>query len=134
MTTTGAILPTGNGATAANPPPANLSAPLTQTDFLNLLMTQLKYQNPLEPMTNADFSAQLAQFSTLDGIQQLNSTFSNTALLQSVAQGASLIGKTVSFGSGSKGKVDSVQISNGQPVLMVGGNPVPFAQVQQVSA
>jgi flagellar basal-body rod modification protein FlgD len=97
-------------------------------------MTQLQYQNPLDPMSDADFSAQLAQFSTLNGIQQLNTSLSSMALQQSLTQGANLIGKTVSYGSGSSGKVDSVQLSNGQLILMVGGNAIPLSQVQKVAS
>jgi flagellar basal-body rod modification protein FlgD len=109
---------------------------LNQSDFLTLLTKQLQYQNPLEPMSSSDFATQLAQLSTVDSMQQLNSTMGNMLLLQSITQGASLIGKQISYGSGSQsgqGKVDSVQVANGQLVLMVGGNAVPLNEVQGVN-
>jgi flagellar basal-body rod modification protein FlgD len=109
---------------------------LNQNDFLKLLTTQLKYQNPLEPLSSADFATQLAQFSTLDGMQQLNSTMGNMLLLQSITQGSNLIGKQISYGAGvqtGRGKVDSVQVVGGELVLMVGGNAVPLNQVQGVN-
>ncbi|HMV70974.1 MAG TPA: flagellar hook capping FlgD N-terminal domain-containing protein, partial [Pseudomonadales bacterium] len=48
---------------------------LGQSDFLTLLITQLENQNPLSPQDNTAFVAQLAQFSTLQGIEDLNSNF-----------------------------------------------------------
>src|SRR5690606_2586211 len=52
---------------------------LGQDAFMELLITQLNNQNPLEPQDNSQFIAQLAQFSSLEGIQQLNNTVSSTA-------------------------------------------------------
>jgi len=71
-------------------------------DFLLLLVTQLKYQNPLEPLENQDFSAQLAQFSSLEQLSNLNETMeasyaTNILLNQNISNtmAASLIGKSV---------------------------------------
>lgn len=49
---------------------------LGKSDFLQLLAAQLQYQNPLEPMSDSDFVAQLAQFSSLEQMETLNSTMS----------------------------------------------------------
>jgi flagellar basal-body rod modification protein FlgD len=49
---------------------------LGKNDFLKLLAAQLQYQNPLEPMSDSDFVAQLAQFSSLEQMENLNSTLS----------------------------------------------------------
>ena len=77
-------------------------ANLGKEDFLKLLVTQLKYQSPLEPMKNEAFVAELAQFSSLEGIQNLNDKFdqsvkSNTLLAQSIgnSMATTLIGKNV---------------------------------------
>ncbi|MDU0220587.1 flagellar hook assembly protein FlgD, partial [Escherichia coli] len=45
---------------------------LGKNEFLNLLVAQLNNQNPLEPQGNGEFIAQLAQFSSLEGIEKLN--------------------------------------------------------------
>jgi len=68
-----------------------------QLDFMNLLVTQLRNQNPLEPMDNQDMSAQLAQFSELQQLEDMNSSFGD--VLESIQRGyaSSLIGKNVSF-------------------------------------
>src|SRR5258708_39252608 len=47
---------------------------LAKTDFLKLLTTQLQHQNPLNPMSDTDFTTQLAQFSTLEGLDKMNTT------------------------------------------------------------
>lgn len=69
-----------------------------QTKFLNLLVTQLKNQDPLNPMDNAQMTTQLAQISTVSGLEKLNATLAT--LLQSYTasqnmQAASLIGHAV---------------------------------------
>jgi flagellar basal-body rod modification protein FlgD len=69
-----------------------------QDRFLKLLVTQLKNQDPLNPMDNAQLTTQLAQINTASGIQQLNTTMQNlsTSLLSAQStQSASLIGRTV---------------------------------------
>jgi flagellar basal-body rod modification protein FlgD len=71
---------------------------LGQADFLKLLITQLENQDPLSPQDNSAFVAQLAQFSTLQGIENLNSNFvsMNSNLKSSQAiQASALVGHTV---------------------------------------
>ena len=66
--------------------------------FLQLLVTQLKNQNPLEPQDNGDFVAQLAQFSSLEGITTLNDTVSGIAgnyNSSQALQASSLVGRSV---------------------------------------
>jgi flagellar basal-body rod modification protein FlgD len=83
--------------------------------FLRLLVAQLEHQNPLSPMENADFTAQLAQFSTLEQIEAMNKNLtslvdtqkalSNT---QASMQAASLIGKDVQV------RHETIQIKDGK--------------------
>ena len=66
--------------------------------FLQLLVTQLKNQNPLEPQGNGEFVAQLAQFSSLEGITTLNDTVSGIAGSfgsSQALQASSLVGRSV---------------------------------------
>src|SRR5574343_194910 len=74
------------------------SAEEMQTRFLNLLVTQLKNQDPLNPMDNAQITTQMAQISTVSGIDELNKSIGSmsTMLLQSQSlEAASLVGKKV---------------------------------------
>lgn len=81
---------------AATPPAKKDS--MGQTDFLRLMTEQLKNQDPLKPLESTAFLAQLAQFSQVQGIQDLNSNFaslSSSMGSSSALQGAALIGRNV---------------------------------------
>jgi len=110
-----------------------------QDEFLQLLTTQLKNQNPLQPVDQTQMLAQLAQFSTLEQMTDLNNTMSSAANFSGLTQGASLIGKYVttynSDGSaGPSGMVGSVTMQNNEPYLTIGDNkPIPASQVLTVS-
>ena len=71
---------------------------LTQEDFMNLFVTQMKNQNPLEPMDNYQMATQLAQFNSVEALQNLTASIKNLELYQATMnnlQLASLIGKKV---------------------------------------
>ena len=78
---------------------------LGQTEFLKLMTTQLNNQDPFKPMESGEFLGQIAQFSTVTGIQDLQSSFSDFAASVSseqALQAANLVGRTVLV-SGSEG-------------------------------
>lgn len=86
---------------------ANSNNTINKNDFMNLLITQMKNQDPLSPMDGTQFAAQLAQFSSLEQLQNLNTSMTqsinaNLALTQSINNtlSATLIGKEVKL-SGS---------------------------------
>ena len=71
---------------------------LGQADFLELMTTQLKNQDPMKPMDNGEFLAQIAQFGTVNGVTELNDSFSGFAsTMQSsqALQASNLIGRQV---------------------------------------
>ncbi len=118
------ILPsgaTGIGSTeTSGQSSTNLGNGLNESSFLTLLSAELQYQNPLQPMSNTQFIAQLAQFSTLAATNSEESTLQS---ILSAVQGqnplmsaAQLIGKTVTTSLGS-GQVTSVT-SNTQGILL----------------
>lgn len=98
------------------------SQTLGKDAFLQLLVTQLKNQNPLDPQDNSAFVAQLAQFSSLEGITTLNDTVSSIASNYSSSQAlqaSSLVGRsviaqtsTVQVDDPSKGVTGSVNLTS----------------------
>ena len=78
------------------------SAVMGKDDFLKLLITQLRYQDPINPSKPEEFAAQLAQFSSLEGMQNIQSLLQNQLELGSLSTlamkadlGASFIGRNV---------------------------------------
>ncbi len=106
----------GAGAAAAN---LNVS----QQDFLRILVTQLTFQDPMKPMDNQEFIAQLAQFTSLEQTRQLTQGNETLLAIQAVTQAVGLIGRTVEVssasGSGGVGTVSTVTFQNGQPLLTI---------------
>lgn len=110
-----------------------------KNQFLQLLVAQLQNQDPLNPVSGTEFTSQLAQFSTVDSLQQLNTNFATQLLLQELSQGSALIGKTISYiqpGSANvfQGKVGSIQVNNGRLQLAVGQNAVTLDEVRGILA
>ena len=106
--------------------------------FLELMVAQLRYQDPLNPTDSGEFLAQSAQFTALEKMQDVAE--STGALLGAqVAFGASgLVGRHITWtgedGVTSSGTVDGVSFGAGGPVLQVGDTDVPIAQLTSVTA
>lgn len=81
------------GASTGSAPAASVS----MQDFLNVLLTQLTYQDPLKPMDNQEFMAQLAQFTALGQTQELNTKIEALLSTQASMQAVGLIGRAVQF-------------------------------------
>ncbi len=107
VTTPISSLPAVTGTT-----PAPASNTLGQSEFLQLLTTQLQNQDPLSPMDSSAFVAQLAQFSTVEGITNLGTQLGSLITAQSSANqlsAATLVGKQVLFNS------SQIALTQGQP-------------------
>lgn len=77
---------TATDPTKINAPLAEDEADLGKNDFLQLLTTQLEHQDPLEPMSNQEFIAQLAQFNSLNELKTLNKQMATLVELQKVQE------------------------------------------------
>lgn len=112
---------------------------IAQADFLSLLTTQLRFQDPMEPVDQEAFTGQLSQFSMLQGMEKLNTSFDQMLKLQQITQGMDLVGKTVTWqdsisGNLKSGRVDAVTLNNNQIIASVGGQPVSISQIAAVGA
>ena len=108
---------------------------LGKNDFLKLLITQVQHQDPLDPQSDTDFIAQMAQFSTLEQMQNLNNAFSMT-------KGFGMIGKYViaqtsdeetgrsSFVSGI---VESIRTKGGIVYAIVDGQEIEIDKITEVA-
>ncbi|MFO0982136.1 MAG: flagellar hook capping FlgD N-terminal domain-containing protein [Planctomycetota bacterium] len=116
-----------------------------QSDFFTLLTTQLKAQNPLEPMDNQQFLQQMVSLASLEQNQQVNVGLQNLASLQEglaaldqLTQGANLIGHPVEYldpktGEKREGTVAAVRVQDGLvQAEMEDKSLVPLALIQAV--
>ena len=97
---------------------------LGKDEFLKLLITQLKYQDPLSPMEDKEFIAQMAQFSSLEQMIEMNKkldSISNTEEGKRTSA-LSLLGKNVGISGGENiyyGKVTGIRFVSGEPKIIV---------------
>ena len=108
-----------------------------QNQFLQLLVAQLQNQDPLSPLQQEDFLGQLAQFSTLEGVEKLNASFDSYFRLNELTQGSQLLGKEVRYQAGAdvlQGAVTAVQADGGQVTLTVDGTAVPLSEILELRA
>lgn len=118
---------------------ANPSSRLGRDEFLKLLVTQMTTQDPLEPVKDTEFISQMAQFSSLESMEKLNSSFQEMLFVTQMSQGAGMIGKYVAYdqpGSDGlqRGTVDSVSTEGGKLYLMIGGAKVALSQVRGIES
>ncbi len=102
---------TGNSSTA------NSKLALTPTDFINMMITQLKNQDPTQPTSNADLLQQMSQIGQLQSQQSLQTNLQSMVLQNQISSASNFIGKRVSgldtTNHTVNGVVDSVHIENG---------------------
>jgi flagellar basal-body rod modification protein FlgD len=110
---------------------------LNQDDFLKLLTTQLTYQDPMNPTTDTQYIAQMANFTSLQQMSTLSSDFEKFSSAQSVTSAQMLLGSTVTVGPDGgqvTGTVSAVSTVGGLPRLVVNGgsyDPATVTNVQQ---
>lgn len=96
---------------------------LGKDDFLKLLITQMQNQDPTEPMENTEFIAQMAQFSSLEQMTNMSTSFEKVANYISESSATSTLGKTVELNIGDttvKGIVEGT-IRGEKPEIIVNG-------------
>lgn len=125
---------------------------LGKDDFLKLLITELKYQDPTDPMDNYEYISQMSTFSSLEQIQNLNTTMTSMAdtlngtLLPSMLlqQSSSMIGKAVTYtqtttsgGTSTtaelEGVVESVVMKDGGLYYVIDGEKIAASSVTSMA-
>lgn len=122
---------TGSTTTVALP-----QKTLGQDDFLKLLAQQFQAQDPLQPMDNTAFIAQMAQFSSLQQSSDMDKNITSLLADQQKATANSYLGHRVtvnkSDGTMDTGDVTSIDLSGTTPQLMVNGTGYPVSAVVTV--
>jgi flagellar basal-body rod modification protein FlgD len=140
--TTSATSATATAQTTSTGATQSSSAlPVTQNQFLQMLMTELKNQNPMNPNSSdpMQFVTELAQFTSVE--QEVNTAQSTKTIAsgQDNATAIALIGHTVTYtdpttGADTSGKVQSVQFTSSGPTLTIDGTPgISASTVSEVS-
>jgi flagellar basal-body rod modification protein FlgD len=136
---------------------SNFDPTVAKNEFLLLFSTQLQHQDPLDPAKQEDFLSQLAQFSSVETQQNMNSQLTNLgtkldtliaatqgtggsggsnelSTLQALSAGAGLLGRSVRYGAATAdiGVVDQVKPDNGSILVRIGDHFVPIANIVSV--
>ncbi len=115
---------------------------LNKDAFLELLTVQLRYQDPMSPMADQDFIAQMAQFSSLEQTQNLvesmNRFTDSFMRVNAVGQASSLLGREVEAvdsetGEKTTGKVTKVAFVDGEPKLYLGDKVFSMWDVKSIT-
>lgn len=113
---------------------------LGKDEFLKILITQLTNQNPMEPLSNSEYIAQMAQFSSVEQLTNISSQMA--ALSQNLGLASSLIGKTIAWtdtntageSTARDGVVDSIVIRGGTQFAIVGNYEVDLTKITAMRA
>lgn len=127
--------------TVLNPQSATATRQNTidQEDFIKLFLSQLQFQDPLEPVDNREFLSQLAQFSNLEQTRQTSQNTEGLLVMNSSAQALGLLNKTVEIagqGAATIGAVTAVKFTSAGPELTIqttSGQVLTSVRLSQIS-
>ena len=108
------------------------SSNLTSTDFLNLLMEQLQYQDPLSPVDNSEFISQQCQFSQLSTTQDISSNLSSNEALTLVGKTATITNPEDSTSTIS-GTITSATVDGSSSTITINGKEYPLSSLKSIS-
>jgi flagellar basal-body rod modification protein FlgD len=143
-----AVSPVGSSTASVQAPSSAANAAqsafgLSFQSLLQIILTELTYQDPLQPLDNFQFVSQLAEFSELQQFQTLNTNISSLLTTESTTQATDLLGRTVDLTTSQttatpvSGTVTAVSFSSGQaPMLTLmtpGGQSVPNISISQIA-
>lgn len=122
--------------TSRNSPASGGTGQMERDGFMQLLLLQLRSQDPMNPMDSAAMFNQMAQLSVLEQLWDIRDMISEGATAGQLSQGAALIGRYVEANSVETGRlsglVDSVRMQSGTVWLQIGNDEVRMDQVISV--
>ena len=109
---------------------------LGKEDFLNLLVTQLKYQDPLNPVNDKEFIAQMAQFSSLEQMFNLNSSLSSMKAFNLIGRKvtAEVVDDTTGVLKTIVGEVKKVKINGNKSYIVIDDMDIPLDKVTDIES
>lgn len=129
VTDTSALL-TASGSSPSTAQNTGMSGLVQPNTFLNLLVDEMKYQDPLNPTSSSNFMAQLAQLSQVEQLSTVSASMR-------ISEAANLIGKSVTgvdeAGNQITGTVTGVTNGSNGPTLTIGSNSMTLSSVSQIS-
>ena len=112
------------------------SAMLGKDDFLKLLVSQLQHQDPMNPGDSKDFMSQMAQFTSVEQLTNMSTSFERMSTASQSTQSIALIGKTVGWakadGSSGEGIAKSVSFVDGEITISVGDDKIAPGDIENV--
>ena len=107
--------------------------------FLQLLVAQMRYQDPSNPASTTEFMSQTATFTQVEKLEELASQNAEMLSLQRSLSAGALVGQSVSWtdesGATQTGTVSSVRFFGGEPIAVVDGDTeVPYGRLTEISA
>ena len=132
--TTGTTTTTGTNSKTSSA--LGAAAGMGKDDFMQLLIAQVKNQDPMKPMEDKDFVTQLAQFSSLEASEKMTQQMEELTGSQMLVQAATLIGKQVSAkletGEVVNGTISQVKMLSGKPTAVVNGTEIDTSLITQI--
>jgi flagellar basal-body rod modification protein FlgD len=111
------------------------SPTMDKQQFLKLFTSQLKYQDPLNPMDSSEFTSQLAQLTSVEQMMNMNKGIEKLVSMQDNMQrtaSTGMIGNLVKLNDGSEGRVMGVRFDEGGPFMLLGNNvQVTMADIKE---
>ena len=131
------------GVGTSSPATATATTALDRTDqmgkdtFLQLLVAQMRYQDPSSPTSTTEFMSQTATFTQVEKLEEIASQNASLLSLQRSLSAGALVGHAVSWtaddGTTKTGTVSSVRFGDDEPTAVVGGEQVPFGRLTEIS-
>jgi len=124
------------GTTSKTSAAIGAAAGMGKDDFMQLLIAQLKNQDPMKPMEDKEFITQLAQFSSLESMEKMTKQMEDLTSSQMLVEAATLIGKQVTAklptGEVVTGTISQVKMISGQPTAVVNGKEIDTSLITQI--